>query len=314
MVMLSIIVINVKGKDKFPMLYNSLTKSTFKNFEVIVVDIVDNRFEDERFKNIKILNDKGSAYCRNIGARNSSGKYLLFLDNDAEVKEDALEKFVAFIRENPNYIVQLKLVKEDGTIDAAGGLIDELAYPHELSRGMKESNVKQSYEVLYAKGAAIGMSKDVFERIGGFDEELFYYYDDTDFCIRAWKRGLRVIFYPSAIIIHHEHGSLSNVQAERVYRLTYFLERGRMYFFLKNFSLRFIIRYYPKLMIIFLGSIVLDIFKRRDLVAARAKIKALAWILYKIPVIIRKRIEEKKLPVVCDERCLFKAGLIKKRC
>lgn len=238
----------------------------------------------------------------------------MFLDNDTEVKEDALEKFVSFIRENPNYIIQLKLVKDDGTIDAAGGLIDELAYPHELSKGIKESDVNKVIEVLYAKGAAIGMSKEVFEIVGGFDEELFYNYDDTDFCIRAWKRGLRVIFYPFATIIHHEHGSLSNVQAERMYRLTYFLERGRMYFFLKNFSLRFIIRYYPKLMIVFLGSIVLDIFKRRNLVAARAKIKALAWILYKIPVIIRKRIEEKKLPVISDEKCLFKAGLIKKRC
>lgn len=310
MVSLSIIVVNVKGKEKFPLLYNSLLRSSFKDFEVIVVDDRENKFSDPRFKNVKIKEDKGLAYCRNLGVYNSSGHYLLFLDNDTEIVEDTLEKFISYIAERPNEIVQLKLIKEDGTLDATGGLIDDLAYPHELNRGAKEDTVNEVREILYAKGAAIGMSRKTFELVGGYDEEYFYGYDETDFCFRAWKKGIRVVFYPYAKVIHHEHGSFSSNESRRLYRLTYFLESRRLYFFFKNFSARHIVNHYLRLTIFFLGSIALDIFKRRNVIIAKAKISALVWLISKIPKLIRKRLNEKRDKFLYNERFLLDKGLI----
>ncbi|BCU69062.1 glycosyltransferase family 2 protein [Stygiolobus caldivivus] len=312
MVSLSIIVVNVKGKDKFPKLYESLLKSRFKDFEVIVIDIIDNGFNDIRFRNVKIEKDRGLAYCRNIGVKYSMGKFLLFLDNDTEIMPDTLEKFMSYISERPNEIVQLKLVREDGTLDATGGLIDNLAYPHELNRGLSENSVNEIIEVLYAKGAAIGMSRDVFNLVGGYDEEYFYGYDETDLCFRAWKRGIRVVFYPFAKVIHHEHGSFSLDEKKRLYRLTYFLESRRIYFFLKNFSSAYVIKNYPKLAIVFVGSIFLDILKRKDPIAAKAKIKASIWVLSRIPLLIKKRLSERPSKVIYDESYLISKGLIKK--
>ncbi|WP_246253004.1 glycosyltransferase family 2 protein [Acidianus brierleyi] len=173
MKLLSIIIVNVKGKENLSRLLQSLSLSTFKDFEIIVIDNVKN----ESLNNVKtvyINEDKGPAYCRNIGARNSEGKFLLFLDNDTKVPEDSLGHLINFLSSNQYKIVQLKLIREDGTIDSAGGFIDDLGYPYEKYRGERSKNVNSIYPILYAKGAALIISRDVFEKLGGFDEDYFF--------------------------------------------------------------------------------------------------------------------------------------------
>jgi len=75
MVTLSIIVVNVKGKENLPRLMASLKKSTYKDFELIVVD---NETTLGDFKLVKIERDLGLAYCRNIGAEMLKEIYLYF--------------------------------------------------------------------------------------------------------------------------------------------------------------------------------------------------------------------------------------------
>jgi GT2 family glycosyltransferase len=125
--LLSIIVVNVKGKDYLLGLLESLNKSLFKDFEVIVVDNVENTYSNSII-NVPISIDLGLAYCRNLGAKYASGDFFLFLDNDTKIFEDTLQNFIYYIQKNPNHIVQSKLIKEDDTIDAAGGIIDYLKY------------------------------------------------------------------------------------------------------------------------------------------------------------------------------------------
>lgn len=77
-VTLSIIVINVKGKENLMPLIDSLLNSSFKDFEVIVIDDVEQKFEDKRIRLLKINEDKGIAFCRNLGIKNSVGKFISF--------------------------------------------------------------------------------------------------------------------------------------------------------------------------------------------------------------------------------------------
>ncbi|WP_338602472.1 glycosyltransferase family 2 protein [Sulfolobus tengchongensis] len=306
MSMLSIIVVNVKGKENLPRLLSSLDKSTFKDFELIVVDTQD---INGNFKLVKIEKDLGLAYCRNKGVEASQGKFLLFLDNDTELMVDTLENFIKFIQQNPNYIVQLKLIGDNKKIDAAGGLIDDLGYPFELFKGHNPDEVNSIFYVTYAKGAAIGMSREIFEQLQGFDIEYFYGYDETDFCLRAIKKGNKVVFLPTATVFHHEHGSFSKSLVEREKRLAYYLESRRLYFVFKNFNYKFLIRRLPKLLYYFFGSIFMDIFLRRKFYLASSRIRALAWVVLKSYKIFSIRIKNRRT-FVYNEDYLTKKGLI----
>ena len=304
MVTLSIIVVNVKGKDSLPKLLESLKRSSYNNFELIIVD--DEQISGP-FKLIKIEKDLGLAYCRNF-ASYAKGEYLLFLDNDTELLPDTIFKAVEFIKQNQNTIVQLKLVYPNGLIDSCGGVLDELGYPIELGRGDKSAeNCFEVREILYAKGASLLVSKKIFDELKGFDTEYFYGYDDTDFSFRALKRGYKVVFFP-ATVIHHEHGALPKDLRSREIRLTYFLESRRLYFLLKNFSRGYLFRKMPKVLFYFFGSMLMDLVKRRKTYLFKARVKALLWVISKLPEIYRKRKNE----IFINEEELIRRGLIVK--
>jgi GT2 family glycosyltransferase len=304
MVTLSIIVVNVKGKDSLPKLLESLKRSSYNDFELIIVD--DEQISGP-FKLIKIEKDLGLAYCRNF-ASYAKGEYLLFLDNDTELLPDTIFKAVEFIKQNQNTIVQLKLVYSNGLIDSCGGVLDELGYPIELGRGDKSAeNCFEVREILYAKGASLLVSKKIFDELKGFDTEYFYGYEDTDFSFRALKRGYKVVFFP-ATVIHYEHGSFSKDLRSREIRLTYFLESRRLYFLLKNFSRGYLFRKMPKVLFYFFGSMLMDLVKRRKTYLFIARVKALLWVISKLPEIYRKRKNE----IFINEEELIRRGLIVK--
>jgi Predicted glycosyltransferases len=249
---LSIIVINFGGEEYTRKLISSLEKSTFKDFELIIGDVISsnsNNFKVEgalskksnsgntNFKLIRLENNYGAPGNRNVLASYANGVYLLFLYNDTEILEDTLTNVMDFIKkENSNLVAQLKLVYPNGLIDSCGGLISDLGYPVELNR-ISKANEKcfEIKEIFHAKGAAMLVNRKIFEELGGFDKDYFYGYADTDFSFRALKRGYKVVLFP-ATVIHHEHGSFPKDLRSREIRLTYFLESRRLYFLLKNFS------------------------------------------------------------------------------
>ena len=116
-----------------------------------------------------------------------------------------------------------------------------------------------------------------------------------------------MLFYP-AVVVHHEHGSFSDIPREREIRLVYFLERGRLYFLLKNFSRRYLVRKMPKVLFYFFGSMVMDLVKRRKFYLFKARLRALFWVISKIPVILKKRRAE----IFINENELVRRGLIPK--
>jgi Predicted glycosyltransferases len=136
---------------------------------------------------------------------------FLFLDDDTQLLQNTIFKAVEFIRQNPNTIIQLKLIYPNGLIDIFGGILDKLGYPIELGRGDKYAeNCFEAREILYAKGASLLVSKKIFDKVKGLDADYFFGYDYTDFSFRALKRGYKVVLFP-ATLIHHELGSFLRI-------------------------------------------------------------------------------------------------------
>lgn len=148
----------------------------------------------------------------NFGARHSTGKYLLLINDDVFLDPGAVENMLAEIRKPGVGLVANLLRYPDGTIYHAGksrspnvrgwGHIDHRQRDHSIKGPLDMENVCMACSLV---------TREAFYRIGGFDEEYFLFAEDDDFCLRLRKEGYRIIFTPHSTGVHVEHQSVNKV-------------------------------------------------------------------------------------------------------
>ena len=152
------------------------------------------------YPNIEGINpgeNLGFARANNLAAKSAKGDYLLFLNNDTEVQKGWLDSLIKVLQENPQAAVAgSKLLYPDNTIQHAGVVIvkDEPMKlelnPYHLHYREKDTDSAQPPEKMYAVTAACMLiRKDVFNSIGGFDEEYRNGYEDVDLCFKVLTAG-----------------------------------------------------------------------------------------------------------------------------
>jgi GT2 family glycosyltransferase len=227
------------------------------SFEVIVVDNASNPDEvaalveetrKSKYKNIVFVkNSQNVGFSKgcNIGAGKAKGDVLLFLNNDTVVKDKGILDMLGYISKNPGAdIVGGMLSNSDGSEQPSVGNFytpfNALLLLLGLQRaGVVNKNPAVISEVDWVKGGCMMVRRRVFEKLLGFDENLFMYIEDMEFCYRAKKAGHKVFFYPFVKIEHEDQGSSSRTFAVvNIYEnLLYFYKkhRGRAeYLFLKS--------------------------------------------------------------------------------
>ncbi len=144
----------------------------------------------------------------NLGARHARGAYLLFLNNDTEVRPDALDALVnAADSDDRIGLVGAMLVYPDGRLQESGGIIwaDGSGWNYGRGRDAGAPEFAARRDVDYCSGAAILVRRDLFERLGGFDQRYApAYYEDTDLAFAIRATGHRTIVEPRAVVVHHE--------------------------------------------------------------------------------------------------------------
>lgn len=228
---LSIIVVSYKGWERLTKCLESLdafTGNRFKN-EVIVVD---NHSEDEtiyklekRFSDFRFIHNKingGYANGNNLGAKNAKGEFLLILNPDTVVTETEIEKLLNAARSNPDYfILSCRQRNESGKESNATGAFPEFwnltGFQRtilNLIKGEKKTDKSlKDEEVLFPdwiSGSVVMMRKDIFQKLKGFDEDFWMYYEDVDLCRRARNIGGKLAFFRN-ITIEHNHGGSSRI-------------------------------------------------------------------------------------------------------
>lgn len=221
---------------------SSLGSSSSLSWEAIVVD---NNSHDGTVQMIKrefpfvgmIVNKENVGYGRanNQAAEVAKGKYVLFLNSDTRVLNSGIEKLLDFAKEGGDSIFGGKLFNPDGSSQPSCGYFYSLPIVF-LSLFLKGDQLhitrfspKNFTKTDWVSGACLLIKKDVFRRLGGFDEQIFMYMDEVDLCYRAKKISLGVFFYPHAHFIHV--GSASS--ADR--RIPYVnLFSGLLYFYQKH--------------------------------------------------------------------------------
>jgi len=254
-VSLSIIIVNYNTRVILDECLGSIFKNPFHgNFDVIVVD---NASKDEslelvrekypQVKTIKNEKNLGFAKATNVGIKISRGSYVLLLNSDAEVLDDSLNKMFDYMETNPSVgIVGPKLIGAAGKIiQMSWGwsptilkeLLQKTFMPEHIAKYKFLQLVvkfleRKQREVELVSGACMFIRREVLDIVGLLDENLFLYFEEPDFCIRVRRGGWKVIFLPSAEIMHKLGQTMARVGKETlvIYR------SSQLYFYKKNNS------------------------------------------------------------------------------
>ncbi|MHB1130995.1 MAG: glycosyltransferase [Chloroflexota bacterium] len=186
-------------------------------FEVV---IVDNASADEtelllrRLINVRVeFNDSnvGFSTACNQGAGLARGEYVCFLNSDALPTAGWLSALVSTIENYPECgAVGGKLVHPSGRLQEAGSVIWQDGSTAGYGRGADPLDAQFRYvrEVDYCSAACLLLQRDVFWRLGGFDERYRpAYCEDSDLCLSIWAAGYKVVYQPRCTLLHIEGGS-----------------------------------------------------------------------------------------------------------
>ncbi len=188
------------------------------------VILVDNASTDQtvsivqsNFPQAKIIRNKtnlGVAQARNQGIKEATGEYIMFLDADAELANDTINKLLEAMEQKPRAgIVAPKLIYPNGKLQYSCRRFP--TFWNILSRGflgesdspnwylMRDYDHKTPREVDWVMGACQLIRREVLNSIGLLDGGYFYGYEDVDFCWRALRKGWKVVYVPDAVAIHH---------------------------------------------------------------------------------------------------------------
>lgn len=219
----SIIIPNKDGKKYLePCIKSILEKTTYNNYEIVVVE--NNSTEQETFefykeleKNDKIIilkyPEKGFNYSKiiNYGVKNCTGDFVVQLNSDTEiVTPDWLEDMIGFAQREDVGAVGALLYYPDNTIQHAGIVLGVDRVAAHLFRGLpkyvhgyfaRESTI-QDFSAVTA--ACIMSKKSIYEEVGYMDESFAVAFNDLDFCLKIRQKGKLIVYDPFVEVTHYE--------------------------------------------------------------------------------------------------------------
>lgn len=224
---LSIIILNYKTRGLLKQCLRGIQLFDLKmDYEIIVVD---NHSHDgtpemmrEEFPEIKFIAspvNRGHAGGINLGLKEAKGKYLLLLNTDIAVLNNAIKKMYDFMESHPKVgLAGPKLLNPDGSIQFSCLRFPRFLTPiyrrtalgklpfakKELKRYlMADFNHQSSRPVDWMLGACIIARKEAMEKVGLMDERFFLYFEDVDWCRRFWQAGYDVYYIAEVELVHY---------------------------------------------------------------------------------------------------------------
>jgi len=229
MTTLSIIVLSYNTKDYLKQTLSSIKKN--KNWQIIVVDNNSKdgsaKMVEKKFSHVKLIHNQknlGFAGGNNVGIKTAKGKYIMLLNSDTQIVDNALEDLITYLNNHQDVgAITPKFVLPNGSIDLACHrgfptpwnalsyfLKLEQLFPNfnffaGYHRTWEDFNTTHQVEVISA--GAMMVRKEVIDTIGLLDERFFLYAEDIDWCKRIHDAGWKIIYHPKATIIHHKSKS-----------------------------------------------------------------------------------------------------------
>jgi GT2 family glycosyltransferase len=208
--------------------------------EVIVVDngSSDQTAEivEEFYPQVNLIQNKtnlGYAKANNQGLEEAKGEYILLLNPDTQVLEDALFLMYELMEQNPKVgALGPKLLNPDKSVQPScrefptfSTLVWEFSglsrlFPRSKTFGrwrMGYFDFDKAREVDQPMGSCLMLRKETLENVGIFDENFEIFFNDVDLCYRIKKSGWKIYFYPEAKVIHHKGASTRKAKARMIW-------------------------------------------------------------------------------------------------
>ncbi|MBT3922910.1 MAG: glycosyltransferase [Nitrospina sp.] len=302
----SLIVVNWNGKDVLSGCLQSLLKQNYENLEIWVSD---NGSEDgsqtmvrELYPSVRLLENGenlgfGSAVNRVL--EKAEGHYFLFLNNDLELAPDCVVQLVDLLESDPHIGAAIPKIlyhpdkqkpslNNSAVINSFGVLINYtgIACPNLVDQQDRDGLTLTET----ACGGIFMFRREVYEQVGGFDEDLFLYHEDHDLSWKIRLGGWKLMVTPKSVCYHHYS---FNKGVKKFYRS----EKNRLHILFKNLESKTLLLIFPALIVVELAQIV------HALVHGwfGLKIKSYIEILGQFPQIARKRRQIRSFRKVNDK-------------
>lgn len=254
-IQVSIIIVNYNVEKELLDCVRSIKNALIKvNFELIVVDNSQKKMVNPDLKKIfpivkyiKTQKNKGFGAGNNIGAKVAQGEYLFFLNPDTKVFKNTIEQLVNAFKQDTSIAVVAPLILDKNknpylvqgtkTQTPFAAMFSHSAIhtifpnnPIATRYFLKNWNRKNEINVSVVPGSAFMIKRDIFEKIGGFDEQYFLYFEETDLCLQIERQRLKLVIQPKAYVIHLAGKSTQSINRKQI------LAQSRFYYFKKNFG------------------------------------------------------------------------------
>ena len=201
---LSIIIVNYNTRDYLARCLESLAGISAISAEVIVVDNASGDLSVEMVRHrfpeaVVIANTEnlGFAKANNQAIAISNGRYLYFLNPDAEVHKGALETMISHMEIHPDVgLAGTRLVNPDGSAQSSV----ESRYPGQKHAKNEMAGLKG--DIAWVLGASMIARRMAIVNAGGFNEDFFLYGEEQDLCLRLRRSGWVIGYIPDAVVLH----------------------------------------------------------------------------------------------------------------
>lgn len=256
---LDIIIVNWNSGNLLSKCIDSINNANDNSFCLNRIVIIDNASNDGSLDNLENMNlpltiikneqNLGFAKACNQGAKASKADYLLFLNPDTRLFKNSLKEPIAFMQRKENEfigIIGVQLIDEMNNVSRTCS-----RYPNTFSfvymslgldrlfpkifpgHFMADWNHRESKTVDQVMGAFFFVRRDLFEKLNGFDERFFVYFEDLDFSLRVKKNGYKIYYLSTAQVFHKGGGTSEKVKAVRLF----YILRSKLFFSKKHFNI-----------------------------------------------------------------------------
>ncbi len=251
--MISIIIVGFNSKKYLSKCFKSILSSDLKTFRIIFVDNNSSdgsvEYVKKYFPNVLVLESRtnlGFAAGNNLGIKKAlhlKSDFVFILNPDTIIDKSCLKRLKMNATENivQPLILLIEDNKKTNLINTTGSYLNFLGISY-CDDYRKHANNIVEKDITTASGAASFIPATVFKKVGFFDENLFMYHEDVDLFWRARLAGYNIRLVPEAKVWHDYKFSKGKNKF-------FFIERNRLIFIFKNFSLKYLLLISPMMII-----------------------------------------------------------------
>ena len=312
--LVSIILVTHNGSAVIEGSLRSLKNLEWPKLEIIVVDNASTDDTLDRVSRslptariIAVRQNRGYGAGGNRGASVARGNILLFMNQDVALSSQFLKGIVSMMsRDESIGVCGGAVLSWDGTMLVSIGQIFErwTGYGFDVGFGSSQLDLKrQVSEVFSPNGSAFAIKRNLFREIGGFNEDLFMYFDETDLSWRARIAGFRVVCSRNSVVRH----MITQRRAHEA-RLRYYVDRNSLLSAARNYEFSSLILFLPTSFATRLvGMIALAILGRQEHALSTAR--AMNDFIVSLPKLWRERRSSPRIRRVSDREVMRKEVL-----